>query len=203
MTASARRIPIIPTIIVLAAIATMGALGVWQLQRKAEKEALLARYDSAIHDDAGVVLGGFSDPAKFYHRAALQCEKVEAVSPMAGRSSAGQSGWAYVASCTTPPGSGGGGERVDVTLGWSHQLRDVSWSGGGVTGRVGPAAHGTGRVIADPPLAGLEANASPDPADIPNNHLAYAGQWFFFALTALVIYILALRRRWRTRPRAG
>ncbi len=39
--------------------------------------------------------------------------------------------------------------------------------------------------------------APPDPNDLPNNHLAYAGQWFFFALTALVIYWLALRRRWR------
>ena len=43
--------------------------------------------------------------------------------------------------------------------------------------------------------------AAPDPRDLPNNHLAYAGQWFFFALTALVIYILALRRR-STRARA-
>ena len=32
-------------------------------------------------------------------------------------------------------------------------------------------------------------------------HLAYAGQWFFFALTALVIYVLALRRK-ATRARA-
>jgi surfeit locus 1 family protein len=48
------------------------------------------------------------------------------------------------------------------------------------------------------PVAELAPLAPPDPADIPNNHLAYAGQWFFFALTALVIYVLALRRRWRT-----
>jgi len=31
----------------------------------------------------------------------------------------------------------------------------------------------------------------------PNNHLSYAIQWFFFAATALVIYVLALRKRWR------
>ena len=41
----------------------------------------------------------------------------------------------------------------------------------------------------------------PDPAALPNNHLAYAGQWFFFALTALMIYVVALRRRsTRARP---
>ena len=35
----------------------------------------------------------------------------------------------------------------------------------------------------------------PDPTLLPNNHLAYAGQWFFFALTALVIYVMVLRKR--------
>jgi surfeit locus 1 family protein len=33
---------------------------------------------------------------------------------------------------------------------------------------------------------------------LPNNHLMYAGQWFFFALTALVIYVLALRKKRRS-----
>ena len=32
---------------------------------------------------------------------------------------------------------------------------------------------------------------------IPNNHLSYAVQWFLFALTALVIYVLAVRKKWR------
>ena len=49
-------------------------------------------------------------------------------------------------------------------------------------------------LVADPPVAGLQANAPPDPRDLPNNHMAYAFQWFFFAITALVIYGLALRR---------
>ena len=51
------------------------------------------------------------------------------------------------------------------------------------------------RLVADPPVAGLQPMARPDPGDLPNNHLTYAGQWFFFALTALIIYVLALRRR--------
>jgi surfeit locus 1 family protein len=41
------------------------------------------------------------------------------------------------------------------------------------------------------------ANARPDPNDIPNNHLAYAVQWFLFAGVALVIYALAVRKRMR------
>jgi len=32
---------------------------------------------------------------------------------------------------------------------------------------------------------------------VPNNHLAYAVQWFLFALVAGVIYVIALRRRLR------
>ena len=42
-----RRLPIIPTIIVLAAVATMIGLGVWQLQRAKWKEGLLAQYAKA------------------------------------------------------------------------------------------------------------------------------------------------------------
>ena len=41
---SARGWPVIATILVVAAVATMIALGVWQLQRKGEKEALIALY---------------------------------------------------------------------------------------------------------------------------------------------------------------
>lgn len=55
------------------------------------------------------------------------------------------------------------------------------------------------RLVADPAAAGLVPLAKPDPRDLPNNHLSYAVQWFLFALTALVIYALALRRRWRDR----
>ena len=63
-----------------------------------------------------------------------------------------------------------------------------------MTGRI--TRYGTGvRLVADPPLAGLAANAAPDPRELPDNHLAYAFQWFFFAMTALVIYFLALRRK--------
>ena len=51
------------------------------------------------------------------------------------------------------------------------------------------------KVVADPPLAGLAAIAAPDPNDLPNNHWSYAIQWFLFALVALVIYGIALRKR--------
>ena len=60
------------------------------------------------------------------------------------------------------------------------------------------------KVIADPArlrlvsgegLGGLVASAPPSLDSIPNNHLFYAAQWFFIAAAALVIYVLALRKR--------
>ena len=39
----------------------------------------------------------------------------------------------------------------------------------------------------------------PDIGLVPNNHLAYAGQWFFFAAVAALIYLVALRRRLASR----
>ena len=51
------------------------------------------------------------------------------------------------------------------------------------------------RLVAAPPQAGLAQLALPDPRDLPNNHLSYAVQWFLFAATALVIYVLALRKK--------
>jgi len=42
-----RRLPLIPTLIVAAAVAVMIGLGIWQLQRAKWKEGLLARYAEA------------------------------------------------------------------------------------------------------------------------------------------------------------
>ena len=50
-------------------------------------------------------------------------------------------------------------------------------------------------LMADPPAPGLDANPGPDLSAVPNNHLAYAVQWFLFALVAAVIYAIAVRRR--------
>jgi surfeit locus 1 family protein len=66
-----------------------------------------------------------------------------------------------------------------------------------VTGEIAPGGTFGGTLYAAQPPAGLQPLAPPDPSDVPNNHLSYAVQWFFFALSALVIYVLALRKRWR------
>jgi surfeit locus 1 family protein len=187
-----RRIPIIPTIIVLAAVATMIALGIWQLGRKDEKEALIARYQAALQDDAEVPWPAPMDHEDaLFRRTTIDCREVRDIAPISGKSATGRSGWAHIARC-----SHAGEGIADVTIGWSRSSEAPQWAGGPVSGRI--ANYGeTIRLVAETPQAGLEPLAAPDPGDLPNNHLAYAGQWFFFALTALVIYVLALRRRRR------
>ncbi|WP_374405957.1 SURF1 family cytochrome oxidase biogenesis protein [Pelagerythrobacter sp.] len=185
-----RKVPIIPTIIVLAAVGTMIALGFWQLDRRAQKEALLARYAEAQATSAAVAWPGNEAAAEraLFHHARLDCERVLSVTPRAGTSVDGRKGWANIARCAI-----GGGAEADVAIGWSVEPEPAAWQGGPVEGIVAPGP----RLVVGQPPAGLAQLAAPDPADIPNNHLAYAGQWFFFALTALVIYVLALRRKRR------
>lgn len=188
-----RRLPILPTLIVGFAVATMLAFGVWQLQRKAWKEALIARY-AAAEGAAGTVAWPRTPEeveGALFHRSRLKCESVNGLDAAAGRNAQGTSGWAQVAHCRIA-----GGGTADVVLGWSQVPQAVaSWRGGDVEGLVVPGANRTARLLADPPQAGLAASGRPDPRDLPNNHLAYAVQWFLFAGVALVIYALALRKR--------
>ena len=183
------RIPIIPTIIVAGAIAVMIALGFWQLSRMGEKEALIARAEENLSMSAEVAYPVKSEDLDevLYRRTSIACTEVLSITPRAGTSAAGGKGWAQRASCMVD----GLPQPVDMDIGWSLRPEAAEWSGGEVRGTIAPG----GRIVAAQGLAGLESLASPDPSALPNNHLAYAGQWFFFALTALVIYILALRRR--------
>lgn len=187
-----RRVPLVATVVVLAAAAVMVALGFWQLARKAEKEALLARYARAATMTADVrwPIASADFPAVLYRHTRIACREVESVSAIAGRSRDGNAGWTHVAQCRL-----GGAQTAMVAIGWSDRPKSPPWAGGEVSGIIAPAATGI-RLIAAPAQAGLKELAPPDPADIPNNHLSYAVQWFLFAATALVIYGLALRKRW-------
>lgn len=186
------RVPVVATAIVLAAVATMIALGFWQLQRKEQKEAQLARYEAAQAMNSAVEWP--RSPAEYeralYRHARVDCAEVSRIEAVAGRSAEGRTGWAHVARCRLA----NGGEAA-VALGWSTEPRSPAWSGGEVGGFIAPAGPSV-RLVAAPAQAGLAQLAAPDPRDVPNNHLSYAVQWFFFALTALAIYWLALRKKW-------
>lgn len=190
-----RRLPIVATLVVLVAVATMVALGFWQLARMAEKEAELDRYGraSAMSSEVAWPLSPAAQEAALYRRSSVTCASVEGIDAVAGHSAAGETGWAHMARCRIANGG-----VADVALGWSRDPRTKAWAGGEVGGFVGPYRSGV-KLVAAPPQAGLAQLAPPDPRDVPNNHLSYAVQWFLFALTALVIYVLALRKKWRAR----
>lgn len=102
---------------------------------------------------------------------------------------------------------------MTVDIGWSARFNLVpDWKGGAVTGIVSRQPDHRSLIarafdkqtqpalmlVATAPAHGLEPSAPPSIIDVPNNHLAYAVQWFLFAGIAATIYLLALRRRQRT-----
>ena len=203
-----RRPPLIATLVVLLAVAAMIGLGVWQLQRRAWKEAMLARFAAAEQIATPLVVTGDDLPQNAgYRHVQWSCPETSADQVVGGRNADGRSGWAHVVLCIHR--SGQVATLLPVVVGWSFSVAPVKWTGGLLTGVAVPgiktgvvlppqtaqSRNADWHIVADPPLAGLVANARPDPRDIANNHFSYAIQWFFFAATALIIYLLALRRR--------
>jgi surfeit locus 1 family protein len=188
-----RQLPVIPTIVVVSASVVMVWLGFWQLGRADEKEALIAKYEAALVTKQlrpfPADLGGAFSEDDLFHSTAFECTKVLGLEAVAGRSIKGQSGIAHIARCQTGRGP------ADVKLGWARGPEPPQWDGGVVEGLIVRGGADGARVQMHEPVGGLQPLAKPDPKDLPNNHLAYAGQWFFFALTALVIYGFALRSR--------
>lgn len=191
-----RRVPILSTLVVLLAVGIMIRLGFWQIDRMAEKEALLARYAAAqaLSSEARWPQSEAEAEGVLYRHASLDCARVSQISTMAGQNASGDSGLAQIADCQLASGG-----KARVVLGWSRDPKMVQWSGGKVGGIIAPGP----RLVASPPLAGLAPNKEPDPSGLPNNHFAYAVQWFLFAGVALVIYALAVRKRLAAAPPQG
>lgn len=205
--AAGRRWPIIPTIIVLAAVATMIALGLWQLQRKGEKEALIALYQRNMAMSATVAYPELPPvpDTMLYRKSSVTCLEPVRWDQRSGTDRAGKGGIRMIADCRT--GAEGPGVLVDV--GTADDFKPPLWKGGVVQGTIvpgpdqpslierltGKAVPARAMLVADTPAPGLRASAVPSAADTPNNHLAYAVQWFLFAAAALIIYIIAVRRR--------
>jgi cytochrome oxidase assembly protein ShyY1 len=196
-----RRLPVLPTIVVAGAVAVMIALGAWQLQRAAWKERLLAEYAGAgalpAVDLDPLLDGNRPLPPLSFRRALITCAASDVAPEIrTGRSAADVPGQVYLVACR--PGAAGLAGRIRINAGWAERpdaVRRLSL-GGIVAGRLG-------LVEAEGPVTLTAATAAPPLApsqptsvdNIPNNHLLYALQWFFFALAAAVIYVLALRKR--------
>lgn len=190
-----RRVPVLATFVVVAAIAVMIGLGIWQVQRAAWKEGLLATYAQAdrLPPVAWPIAAGLNKQPPLFRRASGYCADPSGREARAGQNRSGEAGYVFFVDCA---GSGGG--RVE--LGWSRNPRAAfDWSGGAVAGTVAPDSKRGSRLVLDTPPAGLEASARPSLSAISSNHRFYAIQWFAFAGIALVVYLLALRGRWRQR----
>jgi len=203
-----RVVPIVPTIIVALAVLLMVRLGFWQLHRLHEKETLLARYaaNAAKPPLPFAALFPIGDDA-LYRRASAYCLNVVKWQAEAGRGADGASGWRHIASCRT----GAEGPGIVVDMGVSAESAAPAWNGGPVSGRLTQAPNSqplvarllgkpivsSPMIVSDKAAPGLKPTAQPNPSDIPNNHLAYAVQWFLFAAIALIIYGILLWQRAR------
>jgi len=203
-----RVVPIVPTIIVALAALLMVRLGVWQLHRLHEKEALLARYAANAQKPPLPFAALFPvNDDSLYRRTSALCLDVVGWTAEAGRSADETPGWRHIAACRT----GAEGPGIAVDMGISGDSAAPAWKGGPVSGRLTWASGGqpivvklfakpvapSPMIVSDRPAPGLRPTAQPNPADIPNNHLSYAVQWFLFAGVALAIYGVALWQRAR------
>lgn len=202
------RWPLVPTLIVAAAAATMIALGVWQLGRSAEKERLVESFRAAAGkpEIAYPTSVPIADSALFRRSRGI-CVKVVGWQVEAGRTADGQSGYRHIAQCST--GAEGPGLLADMGVSNDPAARS-SWPGGLVRGVIstepdhnslvarlfGRAVPLRPMLVSDTAAPGLKVSARPSPDDVPNNHFSYAVQWFLFAIAATVIYVLAVRKRW-------
>jgi cytochrome oxidase assembly protein ShyY1 len=191
-----RRWPIIPTIIVLGAVAVLIGLGVWQLQRLKTKEALLARYAQAeqLPPIVWPTLPMKDSQLPLFRHATGVCLRPVGKRVVGGESASGEPGFVQIVDCVT----GAEGPGMSVAVGWSKNPNaQINWPGGPVSGVIGPDKDMRMRLVAATAPPGLEPVAPPSLSSIPNNHMQYAMTWFLFAMIAPLIYVLALRSRWK------
>lgn len=189
-----RKLPLWPTLLVGAAIAVMIGLGVWQLSRAQGKDALIARYQAArsLPPTAFPTSPVGNEDLPLFRRAAGLCLEVTSRRTAPGTNVAGETGYRIILECRT----GAEGPGMAVEAGWSKNPQaNVGWTGGPVSGIIGPDSRMRMRLVSGQGLGGLEASAPPGVESIPNNHRSYAIQWFLFALIAAIIYALALRQK--------
>ena len=194
-----RRIPIVATVIVAAAVALMIGLGIWQLQRAKWKEGLLAQYSQAqkLPPISWPTVSPPKGQLPLFRSATAVCLRPVSQRAVAGENRAGEPGYVHIVDCAT----GAEGPGLSIELGWSKDPNaKMNWAGGPVSGVIAPDRRMGMRLVADGAAPGLQPSALPSPKSIPNNHRSYAIQWFAFAAIALIIYALALRKRWREEP---
>ena len=190
-----KRFPIVATIVVTIAVAIMIGLGVWQLQRAEWKDRLIDRYQAAPKQPPiAFPTAPMAGEPPLFRWATGYCLRPVGRRTAAGANRQGEPGYVHIVQCST----GADGPGMAVELGWSKDPNAKwTWDGGPVTGMIAPDREQRFRLVAASAPPGLEASALPSVEAIPRNHRMYAVTWFAFALIAVVIFVLALRKRSR------
>jgi cytochrome oxidase assembly protein ShyY1 len=191
-----RRLPIVPTILVAAAVALMIGLGFWQLRRADLHRAQLAAYQSAekLPPIAFPTAPTASDKLPLYRYTTANCLQVAGRRTAPGESRGGEPGFLIIVDCA----AGAEGPGLSVEIGWSKNPNaTVNWKGGLVSGLIVPDSKSRMRIVAASPVPGIEPGAVPRPTVkiSPARNIGYAFTWFALAAAALVIYALAVRKR--------
>lgn len=190
-----RRLPIAATILVVAAVALMVWLGVWQLQRAKLHRAQLTAYQSAsrLPPIAFPTVPTRSENLPLYRYATANCLNVVGRRTAPGENRAEEPGFLIIADCAT----GAEGPGLSVELGWSKNPNaNLSWRGGLVSGVIVPDSKSRMRLVAATPVPGIEPSAVPRPTVkiSPARNIGYALTWFALAAAALVVYAIAVRK---------
>ena len=195
-----RRLPLIPTIVVITAVAIMISLGVWQIQRAKWKEALLARYVQAerLPPITWPTEPLRDDQLPLFRQATGVCLRPVGKRAIAGENVAGETGYVQIIDCVT----GAEGPGMSVEVGWSKDPNaKVNWSGGPVSGTIVPDRRSRMRLVAASAPPGLQPSRPPEISSVspitPAGHRGYAATWFSLAAIALIIYGFAVRKRLR------
>ena len=193
-----RRLPLVPTLVVAAAVAVMIGLGVWQLQRAKWKEGLLARYSQAqdLPPISWPTTPLKDDQLPLFRHATGVCLKPVGKRAVAGENAAGETGYVFIVDCMT----GIEGPGMSVQVGWSRNPNaPVNWRGGPASGIIVKDKRSRIRLVAATAPPGLQQSAVPSVASAsaitPAGHRMYAATWFSLAAIALVIYAFAVRKR--------
>jgi surfeit locus 1 family protein len=190
-----RKFPILATLVVIAAVAIMIGLGLWQIERAEWKDGLVEQYKHASSErPMAFPTTPMTGEPPLFRWATGYCLRPVTHRATAGSNRQGESGYVHIVHCAT----GAEGPGMAVELGWSKDPQAKwQWQGGPVTGIITPDRERRIRLVAASAPKGLEPSALPSVDAIPRNHRMYAITWFSFAGIALLIYFLALRARRR------
>lgn len=214
---TSRRFPLLATLLTLAIVPVLIAFGIWQLDRRTWKAGLKDQLAAAPGlppvSSAEFAAAMHSGRSLQYRRASIECRPgmVKPYDLKGGESARGQTGFLVLVDCGNPELRHGNGPGVVVVAGW-NQRPDVTSPvvvdaifDGLVIDR--PYGADTSRpqfmVIPHTAAAPLAPSLMPAPADLPDNHLSYALQWFSFAAILIVIYGIWIVRYYKTERASG